>query len=420
MARWSRRRLITHGSGLLGALALPRRLRASPLEDGGLKVVFVMSHGGWDPTRVFAPAFDNRSVATEDDATVIEAGSLQHVSHVDRPSVDAFFADHADRSVILNGILVPSVAHPDCTRLIMTGSTRTGGAGWPAIMGSAASDRYRLPHVVVSGPGYTGDVGGAVIRVGSSGQLEGLVRGDLIDQSDLPVALPSRAAEAAMDASLAERLAAMSANDADGLGARAEQAARALDQAGALKDLKDEIEWRSGESIGGQLELAVAALSTGATRCVMVSSELNAWDTHLDNDDRQSALFEELFSSLRTLMDGLAATAGTSEASLLDETLVVVLSEMGRTPAHNSSGGKDHWPYSSALLCGPRLAGGQVFGSFSDLFYGTRLDLETGLEDAQGLDLDCAQFGATVLRLAGVDLEDWTPDATGLSAAIAD
>jgi uncharacterized protein (DUF1501 family) len=48
----------------------------------------------------------------------------------------------------------------------------------------------------------------------------------------------------------------------------------------------------------------------------------------------------------------------------LDETLVVVLSEMGRTPKINPAGGRDHWTYCySVFLAGAGLAGGAVCGA---------------------------------------------------------
>ena len=44
----------------------------------------------------------------------------------------------------------------------------------------------------------------------------------------------------------------------------------------------------------------------------------------------------------------------------MDETTFVVMSEMGRTPALNGNEGKDHWPYTSALVMGPGLQGSET------------------------------------------------------------
>jgi hypothetical protein len=74
---------------------------------------------------------------------------------------------------------------------------------------------------------------------------------------------------------------------------------------------------------------------------------------------------------LLTLLDLLADAPGETGGSLLDETLVLSLSEMGRAPVINGSGGKDHWPYTSALLVGGGLSGGRVLGGTDESQVGT-------------------------------------------------
>ncbi len=49
---------------------------------------------------------------------------------------------------------------------------------------------------------------------------------------------------------------------------------------------------------------------------------------------------------------------------LLDETLVVMLGEFGRTPKINKAAGRDHWgACQSVVLAGGGIRGGQVYGS---------------------------------------------------------
>lgn len=53
-----------------------------------------------------------------------------------------------------------------------------------------------------------------------------------------------------------------------------------------------------------------------------------------------------------------------SGRGLLDETLVAMFGEFGRTPKINSSKGRDHWgACQSAVLAGGGIRGGQVYGS---------------------------------------------------------
>ena len=52
------------------------------------------------------------------------------------------------------------------------------------------------------------------------------------------------------------------------------------------------------------------------------------------------------------------------QRGLLDETLVVFLTDFGRTPKINGNGGRDHHPgVYSVALAGGGIRGGQVYGS---------------------------------------------------------
>ena len=88
------------------------------------------------------------------------------------------------------------------------------------------------------------------------------------------------------------------------------------------------------------------------------------WDHHVQIWDRTAksnhyTLCAELDPALSSLMEDLSTTASKSDPAktLLDETLVVVMSEFGRTPgALNNMAGRDHYN-----RCYPALfAGGGV------------------------------------------------------------
>jgi uncharacterized protein (DUF1501 family) len=84
-----------------------------------------------------------------------------------------------------------------------------------------------------------------------------------------------------------------------------------------------------------------------------------AWDTHQRNfpnlKEHNLPLFDETYSGLIEDLD---------VRGLLDETLVVVMGEMGRTPRINSDGGRDHWTLCySVLLAGGGIRGGTVYGA---------------------------------------------------------
>ena len=404
-------------AAVLGA-GLPMRHARAATSGSDLKFIFVFNNGGWDPTRVFAPEFSNRNVDMEPGAALSTRGGMQWVSHPDRPSVDAFFQANSSRMLVSNGMLVRSISHDICTMLALTGSTSGFAPDWPAIIAAAASDRFTLPHLVLGGPSFPGELGVAVARSGGNGQLEGLLSGNILDWSDTPVAGLSQPSQGAIDRYLLRRASARAAlgtgtPDQGMSGAFADAVQKAVD----LKDYRYVMDFTGGTDLASQAAVAVDALRVGLSRCVTLGYPGNngglGWDSHADNDATQSQLFEGLFLGLAQLMSLLETTPGTLGGTLADETAVVVLSEMGRTALLNATNGKDHWPYTSAMLVGPdNFTTDRVIGGFDDGYYGLDIDLASGEPDSgSGRILSAEALGATLLAAADIDPAEHIMDA---------
>ena len=122
-----------------------------------------------------------------------------------------------------------------------------------------------------------------------------------------------------------------------------------------------------GDHIGGQSILLARRLVEAGVPVVQVccaAGDLNGsvgdmWDTHADN-------FNRLKNKLLPVFDrGLSALlTDLQNRGTLDETLVAVLTDFGRTPKINRSAGRDHYPNAySVALAGGGIQGGQVYGS---------------------------------------------------------
>lgn len=111
------------------------------------------------------------------------------------------------------------------------------------------------------------------------------------------------------------------------------------------------------------------------------------WDSHGQNFETHLELVSELDHVLSTLMDDLA------DRGLLQDTLIVTLSEFGRTPGINPSLGRDHFAsaWSSALI-GAGVQGGAVWGK-SD---------ENGQTVAEG-EVKAGDLFATIYEAVGID-----------------
>ena len=124
---------------------------------------------------------------------------------------------------------------------------------------------------------------------------------------------------------------------------------------------------RDGKTHLDQFLLARRVIEAGA-RCVtlsfsrwpfgrMLQGDYN-WDWHEDNFNEARGALPLFDLGLSTLIEDL------SERGLLDETMVVVWGEFGRTPKINANAGRDHWPkVAGGLLAGGGLKTGQVIGS---------------------------------------------------------
>jgi uncharacterized protein (DUF1501 family) len=86
------------------------------------------------------------------------------------------------------------------------------------------------------------------------------------------------------------------------------------------------------------------------------------WDTHQNNfTSLKSRLMPPVDQALPELLIDLEARG------LLDTTLVVWLTDFGRTPQINSASGRDHWASSGfAVMAGAGVPGGTVLGATDD------------------------------------------------------
>ena len=118
-------------------------------------------------------------------------------------------------------------------------------------------------------------------------------------------------------------------------------------------------------------------------------------------------------------MGELAERPGSGGGALLDEVTVVVFSEMGRHPKLNTMNGRDHWTFTSAMLVGAGVRGGQVVGGFDEYAMGVPTDLASGAPSDAGETLLSSHFGATVLAAGGVDPAEYISDGAPVTAVLA-
>lgn len=115
---------------------------------------------------------------------------------------------------------------------------------------------------------------------------------------------------------------------------------------------------------GQSLLLARRLIEAGVPVVQATMGIVQTWDTHVDNWGR---LKNQLLPWLDTGLEALMADLKSS--GLLDQTLVIVMGEFGRTPRISTLPGqtvpgRDHWAHAySGLFAGAGVRGGQVIGA---------------------------------------------------------
>lgn len=135
---------------------------------------------------------------------------------------------------------------------------------------------------------------------------------------------------------------------------------------------------------------------------------VGGWDTHVN----QGGAKGQLAGKLKALSDGLA-TFATTIGSAWDDTVVLVMSEFGRTVRENGNGGTDHGHGNVMWIMGGKVQGGQVYGQWPGLS-------DQALYEGRDLAIttDFRQVAAGVLRdHLGVSAEAIARVFPGLGAA---
>ncbi|NOZ40422.1 MAG: DUF1501 domain-containing protein [Planctomycetes bacterium] len=129
-------------------------------------------------------------------------------------------------------------------------------------------------------------------------------------------------------------------------------AREAFDMSKEPNNFKD----RYGRNSAGQRMLLARRLVEAGTRFVTLT--YGSWDNH-------TRITGSMRSQMPAFDQGFAALLGDlDERGLLDDTLVMVSSEFGRTPKINGDAGRDHWSkVFSVVLAGGGIKRGAVIGS---------------------------------------------------------
>jgi len=404
------------GSAAAGVVGTPAFAQGSKKAE---YLVVVVAEGGWDVTFVFDPKYDvgtieGPEVDSDDEVLETHGGIVIGANPLMRPAVSTFFSKWHSQACVVNGVWMGSIAHDPCRYRILTGTPDVTRPDLASIMGYKRGGDLPLGSVDLSGWSITGPLAATTGRIGTNSQIKALI--DPTTHFKAPggasFSYPIFATEPSDRERVSEFLARRAETLRDVRGYDAAKNDRLIDdflisedRGGRFREqstnILDALTLGSGAGLEKQIEIGVQLLGAGLCKAITIDSKQD-WDSH-DNNSLQHGMFNDLFGGLDILMSELQA------ADLIDQTLVVVVSEMTRSPKRNNANGKDHWGHGSALLLGGCVRGSAQLGATDDLLEARAVDLQTGELSEKGALNKYDNFAAGILEMVDVDPGEWLP-----------
>lgn len=391
----TRRELLRVGALGLGGLTLPRLLRAESLTASNTvkgkakSVILLFLSGG--PSQL--DTFDMKPEAPEEirgtfQPIATNVPGIQICEHLPRT------AQHIDKCAIVRTVCHRTGSHPAGAYWMMIGHPIARPARDAAFMsradrphpGSALTKVLgpvpQLPSFVMlpeamqpNGPERSGQHAGFLgpaydpYRINSDPNLPDYTPGAVALSADVPLdrlldrrslrTVLNQPARFLEETYTGQQLAAYYEKAFDLVTSKAAQEAFDISR----EDPKTRE--RYGRHVFGQSVLLARRMVEAGVRLVHVNWVRHdggkggqGYDSHRNHLEwSKTELMPPTDAALASLLEDL------EDRGMLDETLVVVMGEFGRTPRFNANGGRDHWPYCfSVLLAGGGIRGGQVYG----------------------------------------------------------
>jgi hypothetical protein len=149
------------------------------------------------------------------------------------------------------------------------------------------------------------------------------------------------------------------------------------------------------ERLAQQAEIALASFKAGV--CVSANLTIGQFDSHANNDPDQMKLIPEFLAGIAYLL------RRAEELQIREQLVVIVQSEMGRTPSYNTGNGKDHWSIGSIMFIGRGIQGNRVIGATDDKQFQVTIEPTTlALKPDQGIRVRPEHVHAALRELAGI------------------
>jgi hypothetical protein len=371
---------------------------------GPYYIVFNAS-GGWDTTYLMDPkGVDgiNRLYTEGDILTAGEHKFAPNAKHIEKGlSNEDFFAKYGDELRVLNGLDLSVNNHTPCERYMATG--KLDSLAYPtfaALVAACHGGDAPLAFLTFGNYSATGNLV-PMSRVPYLQSLRLLAKADSIDgidQHPYHDAFVTDRIEKTLEQQFEARVSQARLP-------RVERSQNMLYSAQVnSKALQRVVPYipkaPAKERIAQQADIALAAFKAGV--CISANLTIGQFDSHNNNDVDQMKLIPELLAGIDYTLQK------AEELQIRDKLVVIMQSEMGRTPTYNNGNGKDHWSIGSIMFLGPGIAGNRVLGATDAAQQLVPVNPQTLAIDADnGIRIRPEHIHRSLRQFAGIDNHDF-------------
>lgn len=390
------------GLGLAVPLRYPLPTRAEATTDpyeGPYYVVFNAS-GGWDTTYLMDPKGIGGINRLYNEGDILTQGAHKYAPtarHIQGGlSNEDFYAQFGNELMVFNGLDYSVNNHSPGARYMATG--KLDSLAYPtfaALVAACQGPACPLSFLTFGNYSATGNLV-AMSRVPYLTSLRNLANADAINGSArspyhdrfaldriekaLQTEIQSRTAEPRLPR----------VEHAENMLFAAQANSRALQR--VTQYIPNEI---PRERLSQQAEIALASFKAGV--CVSANLSIGQFDSHANNDPDQMRLIPEFLAGIRYL------TRRAEELQIRDRLVIIVQSEMGRTPNYNGGNGKDHWSIGSIMFLGRGIRGNRVLGATDERQFHVPLNPQTLATDRQnGVRIRPEHIHTALREMAGI------------------
>lgn len=366
----------------------------TPRYDGPYYVCFNAS-GGWDTTYLMDPKGINEINRLYKEGEILTHGNHRFAptaAHIEQgTSNEDFYKKYGDELLVLNGIDYSVNNHSPCSRYMATGKLDSHAyPTFAALVAACKAPDAPLAFLTFGQYSATGNLV-PMARVPYLTSLNKLANADAVSgvaqhpyHDDFVVDRIERALEEQAQARISKARLPRVERSQSMLYA-AQLNSKALERVTPFIPKSPE----KGR-LQQQSNIALACFKAGV--CVSANLSIGQFDSHSNNDPDQMKLIPEFLAGIDYLIKS------AEDLKIREKLVIVIQSEMGRTPTYNKGNGKDHWSVGSIMFMGNGIQGNRVIGATDEKQFLVPIDAESLAIDKDNGVRVCPEHIHTALR----------------------